>query len=128
MTLTHANARSTVVTHRPSRGALARARASDKKRDASSTSTRPSEAIVEASSVYPVRNENDMSFARCGYASQCEEALNRQINIECTYADDESLWRRAIRSRVGEGFFMDRGLRSEHSESGVIDDAWFHRV
>lgn len=98
MTLTHANARSTVVTHRPSRGALARARASDKKRDASSTSTRPSEAIVEASSVYPVRNENDMSFARCGYASQCEEALNRQINIECTYADDESLWR-------GGGFF-----------------------
>ena len=57
------------------RGARIRARASG--------DVKKSEAIVEATSVYPVIADVDASFARCGYTSACEDAMNRQINIEC---------------------------------------------
>lgn len=57
------------------RGARARAHAS--------SDVKKSEAIVEATSIYPVVADVDTSFARCGFTSACEEAMNRQINIEC---------------------------------------------
>jgi hypothetical protein len=48
-----------------------------------SSDVKKSEAIVEATSIYPVVADVDTSFARCGFTSACEEAMNRQINIEC---------------------------------------------
>ena len=57
------------------RGARVRAHAS--------SDVKKSEAIVEATSIYPVVADVDTSFARCGFTSACEEAMNRQINIEC---------------------------------------------
>uniref|UniRef100_A0A7S0PM10 Ferritin n=1 Tax=Ostreococcus mediterraneus TaxID=1486918 RepID=A0A7S0PM10_9CHLO len=56
------------------RGARVRAHAS--------SDVKKSEAIVEATSIYPVVADVDTSFARCGFTSACEEAMNRQINIE----------------------------------------------
>ena len=42
-----------------------------------------SQAIVEAQTTHPVKTQSvEYSFARSGFASECERALNAQINVE----------------------------------------------
>ena len=65
---------------RPIERARARANATDA--DAANETTQ-SRAIVEAQTTHPVKTQSvEYSFARSGFANECELALNAQINVE----------------------------------------------
>ena len=70
--------------NRDRRRAIERAdvRANATDADAANGTTR-SRAIVEAQTTHPVKTQSvEYSFARSGFASECERALNAQINVE----------------------------------------------
>ena len=60
-----------------------RARARERERRGRGERDDADRAIVEAQTTHPVKTQSvEYSFARSGFASECERALNAQINVE----------------------------------------------